>query len=631
MNNKISKQLVSQFITASIIISIVFYIVLPIVISKLQEIPLSFTEIINIHKSFQILWILDAIPILLILYIILLTRGFKKKIFILEDNIVQENIKADKILHFVEKLKDGQTDAEYKTYGEKDYIGKSMVSLRDNLKKNKEEELARKKEDDQRNWIAEGLAKFGEILRNNNDDIEKLSYEIISNLGLYIDAIQGNFFILNDNDEKDKHFELTASFAYDRKKFADKRIEWGEGLIGRAAYEQTTLYLDEVNDNYVEITSGLGKSNPRYILITPLKINEEVHGVIELALFKELEKYEIDFVEKVAESIASTISSVKISLRTTKLLEDSQEQAERLAQQEEEMRQNMEELQATQEEAAKQSENFISFTNSVNDTLIRAEYDTNGILTYSNAKFFDLLGYDGNTEVEGMHVTEFICDEDKDWFNKIWNELSIGGKHYEGFMIHKTKSGKDLWTISTYSCVKDNMGGVEKILFLGINGTSIKNQNIDLESNVKAINNTCIKVEYSIKGKIITCNDKFLLTFGYSEEEIKDKSIFNLMKEEEIAAFEEIWNNVVNGKFFKGNVKLYTKEGIEKWFQLTYSPMKNIAGEIEKIISISWEITEDRENKNKLREQTNKVTELEEKLKTVEKELSKKGKKSYEK
>lgn len=253
----------------------------------------------------------------------------------------------------------GNFESSYVPLSEEDNLGNALLEMRTNLKHANEEDKRRKKEDDQRNWASQGIAKYSDILRQNNDDIEKLSYDVISNLVKYCDANQGGLFIVNNDDENNVFIEMSAAYAFDRKKFLENKIEIGVGLVGRAVQEAETIYMTDIPDNYITITSGLGDNNPKSILIVPLVINDEVYGVIEMASFKEFEKYQIEFVEKVGESIASTLSTVKVNMRTTKLLEQTRQQAEEMGAQEEEMRQNMEELQATQEESARREEKLV--------------------------------------------------------------------------------------------------------------------------------------------------------------------------------------------------------------------------------------------------------------------------------
>ena len=252
----------------------------------------------------------------------------------------------------------GNYDSDFKPLSDDDVLGNALLRMRDDLKSATVEDAKRKLEDEQRNWATTGVAKFSDVLRHDNDKLDVLSYNVISNLVKYMDANQGGIFIINDNDQSNVFIELVACYAFSRKRHLGKNIQLGEGLVGRCILEKETIYLTDIPDSYVKINSGLGDSNPRSLLLVPLAMNDDVFGVIEIASFKEIQAYQIEFVVKIAEIIAATLSTVKINMKTTDLLEQSRIQAEELAAQEEEMRQNMEELRATQEQSSRKEQDL---------------------------------------------------------------------------------------------------------------------------------------------------------------------------------------------------------------------------------------------------------------------------------
>jgi GAF domain-containing protein len=213
-------------------------------------------------------------------------------------------------------------------------------------------------EDRRRNWVTVGLAQFSDILRSSND-LKILCETILSSLIKYLGANQGGIFLVNETDGQETYLELVACYAYDRKKFLEKKIHVGEGLVGQCLLEKDTIYLTDVPDNYVQITSGTGAATPRCIVIQPIKINDEIVGVFEIASFNVLDKYEMEFLSKLSESVASVVSSVKVNERTVKLLEESRINQESMRSQEEELRQNLEELNATQEEMRRKELEYI--------------------------------------------------------------------------------------------------------------------------------------------------------------------------------------------------------------------------------------------------------------------------------
>jgi PAS domain S-box-containing protein len=359
---------------------------------------------------------------------------------------------------FAENIGNGNYQTEFKPLSEHDVLGNALINMRNNLSKVAED-------DKKRNWATEGMAKFGEILRTNTNDLAKLSDEIISNLVKYLKANQGALYIVDDAaEDEDPSMTMKSCYAWDKKKFLNHKIYKGEGLAGQAWQEGDIVYLTEVPQNYIRIASGLGDANPTSVLIVPLKVNDQIFGVVEIASFGEIQDFEKEFVQKIAETIASTISTVKINARTQRLLEESQEMTEQMRAQEEEMRQNMEELQATQEEMQRSQAETDSTLSAIHGSQSVAEYSTDGSLMKVNANYLDLFGY-SQDEVVGEHHRIFTTKEDKssEEYRQFWKDLSLGYPK-RGVFKRLNRKGEIITVRSSFSTIKNMNGDVVKIM-----------------------------------------------------------------------------------------------------------------------------------------------------------------------
>ncbi|HET6541424.1 MAG TPA: GAF domain-containing protein [Chryseolinea sp.] len=218
----------------------------------------------------------------------------------------------------------------------------NLIQLRENLKKVRQE-------DERRNWVNEGIAKFSEIMRNHQNQSSDFFVQAISFLVNYVKAQQGSLFVAQVENEE-TILKLEACYAYDKRKWVEKNIPVGSGLIGQAYLEGTPVILNEVPAGYLHITSGLGQALPRNIVIIPMMHNEQTIAVAEFASFDKLEAYQVQFLVRIGEYFASSISNTSTTKQMKGLLEEAGMREQQMKQREEELRQNMEELQAIQEE-----------------------------------------------------------------------------------------------------------------------------------------------------------------------------------------------------------------------------------------------------------------------------------------
>lgn len=208
-----------------------------------------------------------------------------------------------------------------------DELGNALINMKKNLDEQTERQLARRREDEIQDKINIGLADFGNILRRNNNNIDSLCNETVRALIHYMEADYGAIYIYVDEEPDDIHLEMKATYAADRKKFIVKKVSLYEGIVGTCAVEKTMQIIDDIPKDYIKIGSGFGNTKPSSLIVTPLLLNDDIYGVIELCRTEKFEDYRIKFLERLAEDIASTISYVK---ENTKNLFKLQEKGKRL-------------------------------------------------------------------------------------------------------------------------------------------------------------------------------------------------------------------------------------------------------------------------------------------------------------
>jgi PAS domain S-box-containing protein len=343
------------------------------------------------------------------------------------NNVVQ-SLKST--AQFAKNIGEGNLNAQFTSLGENDVLGNSLLNMQKSL-------IDADKREKERNWIVNGIAEVGEILRRHTE-MEPLSLDVVKYMIEKIGAVQGAFYVAEEDDDTGKRFIIMKNcYAYNRKKYYTTKFKFGEGLVGQSAIEMATIFRTEIPDDYCTITSGLIKDKkPNSILIVPLITNETIYGVIEFASLLKFNENQIRFVEEVGPIIARTIFNIYVNARTQRHLEQSQRMSAELQQQQEELRQNAEEMRATQEDLQIANASLEEQMEEVNRTQKRMQsllenssevitiYENDGRVRYISPSVVHILGIQSK-ELVGTKDESHIHNEDLQEFKSMFRRLLV--------------------------------------------------------------------------------------------------------------------------------------------------------------------------------------------------------------
>ncbi|TAF67890.1 MAG: PAS domain S-box protein [Cytophagales bacterium] len=500
---------------------------------------------------------------------------------------------------FIKNIETGNLTVQYENEQntnhelDNDTLAMALISMRGRLQEVAVEEAKRQ-------WTTQGLALFAQILQKNNDNIENLSFEFVINIVSYTKSAQGALFIVNREDEQKIHLYMSACYAYERKRLLDKKIVSGEGLVGQAFKDGDVIYMTEIPDDFTEITSGLGGSRPNSILVVPLKLNEVVYGVLELASFYAFEAYQVDFLKRLGENIAATINSVQNTDRTRRLLEESKQITLQMQKQEREMKENMLELQLTQDQMRRNQELLSAQSYAINTSLIYVEIDMEGNILNCNQIFANVLEYLPQFLVQRKYQSLVYNDNyAQQEFENLWLLLK-SGKPVIGSYKRVTANGAERWIRATYSPIKGIDGKPYKIIEIGFDVTAEKSARLDFQEQLASFKRFTGWVEFDTEKNIRDTNQIFTQLLLTDSEQLIAQNYDTIFQQEQ-AESEELWGNLLAGEYQQKEIALKLENDETLWLQCSFNPILDLEGKPNKVVCFVNNITTRKRNEEVIR------------------------------
>ncbi|AKM30208.1 chemotaxis protein [Pandoraea faecigallinarum] len=222
------------------------------------------------------------------------------------------------------------------------------------------------------------------------------------------------------------------------------------------------------------------------------------------------------------------------------------------------------------------------------------EFDMHGRVLHANENFLQTLGYRLD-EIQGQHHRIF-CDPDyvaSAAYREFWAKLGRGDFD-TGEYKRLGKGGREVWIRASYNPVFDANGVPYKVIKFATDVTTDRTRQAEFEGKVRAMDLAQAVIEFHLDGTVITANDNFLKTLGYSLDEVRGKH-HRMFCEPDYAmstAYREFWAKLNRGEFDAGRYKRLGAGAREVWIQATYNPILDANGRPYKVVKFATDITQ---------------------------------------
>jgi methyl-accepting chemotaxis protein len=229
----------------------------------------------------------------------------------------------------------------------------------------------------------------------------------------------------------------------------------------------------------------------------------------------------------------------------------------------------------------------------LNKAMATIEFEPDGTIITANQNFLSAMGYTLQ-EIRGKHHSMFVepAERESAEYRQFWDALRRG--EYQAREFKRVgKGGREIWIEASYNPLVDESGRTYKVIKFATDVSARKTEYADLFGKVQAIQRSQAVIEFNLDGTIITANENFLKTLGYSLSEIRGKhhSMFVEPAERDSADYKKFWETLRRGQFQAAQYKRIGKGGKEIWIEASYNPVMDLNGKPWKVVKFATDLT----------------------------------------
>jgi methyl-accepting chemotaxis protein len=221
------------------------------------------------------------------------------------------------------------------------------------------------------------------------------------------------------------------------------------------------------------------------------------------------------------------------------------------------------------------------------------EFGLDGRILTANDNFLNALGY-SLAEIQGKHHSMFVDPAYRQTpeYRNFWERLGRG-EFDAGQYKRIGKGGKEIWIQASYNAILDRKGRPFKVVKYASDITAQKMRDMDFEGQLAAINKAQAVIEFTLEGKVLTANENFLKTLGYSLDEIKGQhhGMFVEAAYRQSPEYRQFWEKLGRGEYQAGQYKRIGKGGKEVYIQASYNPILDASGKPMKVVKFATDVT----------------------------------------